>query len=161
VNASVYRRHRRTYEASLIAKNNLHDWDFDIVIQHGVADYICGEETALLESLEGREGVPPTNTGTKFFCVNNLCNVEEAMGIPLRELLERHAGGGGAVGVICWLSFPSFCGPLRAVELGDLAKSPTYSYSSDGWRRATGDGSQFIWPRVGFCDGAHDGRSRT
>ena len=39
----------------------------------------------------------PNNTGTKIFCisghVNNPCNVEEAMGIPLRELLEKHAGG--------------------------------------------------------------------
>ena len=36
-------------------------------------------------------------TGTKLFCisghVNNPCNVEEEMGIPLKELLEKHAGG--------------------------------------------------------------------
>ncbi|MGH6952836.1 MAG: NADH-quinone oxidoreductase subunit NuoF, partial [Alphaproteobacteria bacterium] len=39
----------------------------------------------------------PNNTGTKLFCisghVNRPCNVEEAMGIPLRDLVERHAGG--------------------------------------------------------------------
>ncbi len=39
----------------------------------------------------------PNNTGTKLFCisghVNKPCNVEEEMGIPLRELIERHAGG--------------------------------------------------------------------
>ncbi len=39
----------------------------------------------------------PKNDGTKVFCisghVNQPCNVEEAMGIPLRELIERHAGG--------------------------------------------------------------------
>jgi NADH-quinone oxidoreductase subunit F len=37
------------------------------------------------------------NTGTKIFCisghVNAPCNVEEAMSIPMRELIERHAGG--------------------------------------------------------------------
>ncbi len=37
------------------------------------------------------------NTGTKIFCisghVNNPCNVEEEMGIPLKELIEKHAGG--------------------------------------------------------------------
>src|SRR5215468_2893287 len=129
------------YEAKLIGKNNLHDWDFDLIIHHGAGAYICGEEMALLESLEGKKGMPrlkppfpanvglygcpttvnnvesiavvpdimrrgavwfanigrPNNTGTKIFCisgdVNNPCNVEEAMGIPLRELLERHAGG--------------------------------------------------------------------
>ncbi|MFI4988838.1 MAG: NADH-quinone oxidoreductase subunit NuoF, partial [Alphaproteobacteria bacterium] len=39
----------------------------------------------------------PKNTGTKIFCisghVNQPCNVEEEMGIPLKELIERHAGG--------------------------------------------------------------------
>ncbi len=129
------------YEARLIGKNNIHGWDFDIHLHHGAGAYICGEETALLESLEGKKGQPrmkppfpanvglygapttvnnvesiaviPTilrrgpawfagigpknNTGTKLFCisghVNKPCNVEEAMGIPFRELIERHAGG--------------------------------------------------------------------
>ena len=39
----------------------------------------------------------PNNTGTKVFCisghVNKPCNVEEEMGIPLRELIDRHCGG--------------------------------------------------------------------
>jgi NADH-quinone oxidoreductase subunit F len=114
---------------------------FDLHLHRGAGAYICGEETGLLESLEGRKGQPrlkppfpaqvglygcpstvnnvetiavvpeilrrgaawfagigrPRNTGTKIFClsghVNAPCNVEEAMGIPLRELIERHAGG--------------------------------------------------------------------
>src|SRR4029077_3685473 len=37
------------------------------------------------------------NSGTKLFCVsghvNQPCNVEEAMSIPFRELIERHCGG--------------------------------------------------------------------
>ncbi len=129
------------YEARLIGKNNIHGWDFDVYLHHGAGAYICGEETALLESLEGKKGQPrlkppfpanaglwgapttvnnvesiavvpdilrrgsgwfaklgrPNNTGTKLFCisghVNEPCNVEEEMGIPLRELIERHAGG--------------------------------------------------------------------
>jgi NADH-quinone oxidoreductase subunit F len=39
----------------------------------------------------------PKNSGTKLFCisghVNKPCNVEEEMGVPLRELIEKHAGG--------------------------------------------------------------------
>ena len=39
----------------------------------------------------------PKNTGSKIFCisgnVNSPCNVEEEMGIPLKELIEKHAGG--------------------------------------------------------------------
>jgi NADH-quinone oxidoreductase subunit F len=130
------------YEAKLIGKNACGSgWDFDLYLHHGAGAYICGEETALLESLEGKKGMPrlkppfpanvglygcpttvnnvesiaaapdilrrgpawfagigrPNNTGTKLFCISGHvekpCNVEEAMGIPLRELLETHAGG--------------------------------------------------------------------
>jgi len=131
----------QAYAAKLIGKNNIHGWDFDIVVHHGAGAYICGEETALLESLEGKKGLPrlkppfpanvgvygcpstvnnvesiavvpvilrrgpewfaaigrPNNTGTKVFCisghVNQPCNVEDEMGIPMKELIERHAGG--------------------------------------------------------------------
>src|SRR5208283_6084104 len=129
------------YEAKLIGKDNIHGYPFDLYVHHGAGAYICGEETALLESLEGKKGQPrpkppfpanvglygcpttvnnvesiavvpdilrrgaawfaaigrPNNTGTKLFCISGHvqrpCNVEDAMGTPLRELLERHAGG--------------------------------------------------------------------
>ncbi len=57
------------YAARLIGKNNIHGWDFDLYVHHGAGAYICGEETALLESLEGRKGQPrlkppfPANVG--------------------------------------------------------------------------------------------------
>ena len=130
------------YTANFIGKNACGSkWDFDIYLHRGAGAYICGEETALLESLEGKKGQPrlkppfpagaglygcpttvtnvetvavaptilrrgaewfaglgnPKNTGTKIFSisghVNNPCNVEEEMGIPLKELIEKHAGG--------------------------------------------------------------------
>jgi NADH-quinone oxidoreductase subunit F len=132
---------KQAYEARLIGKDNIHGWDFDLVVHHGAGAYICGEETALLESLEGKKGQPrlkppfpantglygspttvnnvesiavvptilrrgaswfsgfgrPNNTGTKLFQisghVNKPCVVEESMSIPLRELLDKHAGG--------------------------------------------------------------------
>jgi NADH-quinone oxidoreductase subunit F len=131
----------QAYEAKLIGKNNVNGYDFDVYVHHGAGAYICGEETALLESLEGKKGMPrlkppfpanvglygcpttvnnvesiavapdimrrgaawfasfgaPNNVGTKLFCisghVNKPCNVEEAMSIPFRELIEKHAGG--------------------------------------------------------------------
>ncbi len=115
--------------------------ELDIVVHRGAGAYICGEETALLESLEGKKGFPrlkppfpanfglygcpttinnvesisvipsilkrganwfsslgkPNNTGNKIFCisghVNKPCNIEEEMGIPLKDLIESHAGG--------------------------------------------------------------------
>ena len=130
------------YEKKLIGKNaSGTGWDLDIYIHYGAGAYICGEETALLESIEGKKGQPrlkppfpaliglygcptivnnvetiavvptilrrgakwfsnlgrPKNTGTKIFCisgnVNRPCNVEEEMGISLKELIEKHAGG--------------------------------------------------------------------
>jgi NADH-quinone oxidoreductase subunit F len=131
----------QAYQARLIGKGNIHGWDLDIFVHHGAGAYICGEETALLESLEGKKGQPrlkppfpanaglygapttvnnvesiavvptilrrggawfagigkPNNTGTKLFQISGHverpCVVEEAMGIPLKELIERHAGG--------------------------------------------------------------------
>ncbi len=47
----------------------VNDFDFDIRIQFGAGAYICGEESALLESLEGKRGAPrdrppfPTDRG--------------------------------------------------------------------------------------------------
>ena len=58
------------YEAGLIGKNaSGSGWDFDIYLHRGAGAYICGEETALLESLEGKKGLPrlkppfPANKG--------------------------------------------------------------------------------------------------
>lgn len=130
------------YEAGLIGANACKSgFDFDVFLHRGSGAYICGEEMALIESLEGKKGQPrlkppfpagmgvwgcpttvnnvetiavvPTivrksadwfksfgrdnNSGTKVFCisghVNKPCNVEEEMSIPLKDLIEKHAGG--------------------------------------------------------------------
>ena len=130
------------YDAGLLGPNACGSgYAFDVFVHRGAGAYICGEETALIESLEGKKGQPrlkppfpagvgvwgrpttvnnvesiavaPTimrrganwfaglgrenNTGTKVFCISGHveqpCNVEEEMSIPLRELIEKHAGG--------------------------------------------------------------------
>jgi NADH-quinone oxidoreductase subunit F len=130
------------YAAGLLGENACGTgYKFDVHVHRGMGAYICGEETALIESLEGKKGQPrlkppfpanvgvfgcpttvsnvesiaviPTilrrsaawfaglgrenNVGTKIFSisghVNNPCNVEEEMGIPLKDLIEKHAGG--------------------------------------------------------------------
>ena len=71
----------QAYEAKLIGKNNVHGWDFDLYLHHGAGAYICGEETALLESLEGKKGQPrlkppfPANVGL-YGCPTTVQNVE-------------------------------------------------------------------------------------
>merc|ERR1712070_997254 len=133
---------QEAYADGLIGKNACGSgYDFDVYLHRGAGAYICGEETGLIESLEGKMGKPrlkppfpaavgvfgcpstvanvetvavaPTiirrganwfnslgrerNSGTKLFCisghVNNPTTVEEEMSIPLRDLIEKHAGG--------------------------------------------------------------------
>ena len=83
------------YEANLIGKNNVHGWDCDIYVHHGAGAYICGEETALLESMEGKKGQPrlkppfPANVGL-YGCPTTVNNVESIAVTP--EILRRGAG---------------------------------------------------------------------
>src|ERR1700684_53571 len=69
------------YAAKLIGKNNIHGWDFDLYVHHGAGAYICGEENALLESLEGKKGQPrlkppfPAGAGV-YGCPTTVNNVE-------------------------------------------------------------------------------------
>ena len=56
-------------------------FSFDIYSHHGAGAYICGEETALLESLEGRKGMPrmkpPFPAGAGLYgCPTTVNNVE-------------------------------------------------------------------------------------
>ena len=130
------------YAAGLLGPNACKSgWAMDVFIHRGMGAYICGEESALIQSLEGKKGQPrskppfpagvgvwgcpttvnnvetiadvPTilrrgaewfsgmgpenNNGTKIFCISGHvetpCNVEEEMGIPLKELIKKHAGG--------------------------------------------------------------------
>lgn len=50
---------KQAYEAGLLGKNILGSgWDFDLYTHLGAGAYICGEETALIESIEGKKGQP-------------------------------------------------------------------------------------------------------
>jgi NADH-quinone oxidoreductase subunit F len=75
------------YEARLIGKDNVNGWPFDLYVHHGAGAYICGEETALLESLEGKKGQPrlkppfPANVGL-YGCPTTVNNVESIAVAP-------------------------------------------------------------------------------
>ncbi|MCW9032672.1 MAG: NADH-quinone oxidoreductase subunit NuoF [Rhodospirillales bacterium] len=145
-------------------------WKMDVYVHRGMGAYVCGEEGALIQSLEGKKGQPrlkppfpagvglygcpttvnnvesiavvpticrrggewfgalgkPNNTGTKLMCVsghvNNPCTFEEEMGVPLKEMIEKHCGGvvGGwdnLLGII-----PGGCSvPVMTKEMCDVA----------------------------------------
>jgi NADH-quinone oxidoreductase subunit F len=82
----------QAYEARLIGKGNVHGWDLDIIVHHGAGAYICGEETALLESLEGKKGQPrlkppfPANVGL-YGAPTTVNNVESIAVVP--DILRR------------------------------------------------------------------------
>ena len=94
---------KEAYDAKLIGKNNVHGWDFDVYMHHGAGAYICGEETALLESLEGKKGQPrlkppfPANVGL-YGCPTTVNNVESIAVVPtiLRRGAKWFAGFGRA-----------------------------------------------------------------
>ncbi|MGO7223685.1 NADH-quinone oxidoreductase subunit F, partial [Rhizobium ruizarguesonis] len=44
------------FDFVLLGKNNMLGWDMDFFVHHGAGAYNCGEETALLESLECKKG---------------------------------------------------------------------------------------------------------
>jgi NADH-quinone oxidoreductase subunit F len=81
-------------EAGLIGQNNKNGWDFEIIVHHGAGAYICGEETALLESLEGKKGLPrlkppfPAAMGV-YGCPTTVNNVESIAVAP--TILRRGA----------------------------------------------------------------------
>jgi len=83
------------YEAGLVGRNAAGSgWDFDIYLHHGAGAYICGEETALLESLEGRKGMPrmkpPFPAGAGLYgCPTTVNNVESIAVVP--TILRRGA----------------------------------------------------------------------
>ena len=160
----------QAYDAGLLGKNACGSgWDMDVFVHHGAGAYICGEETALLESLEGKKGQPrmkppfpanvglygcpttvnnvesiavtPTimrrgaawfssfgrdnNKGTKLFMisghVNTPCVVEEELGIPFRDLIEKHAGGvrGGWDNLLAIIPGGASCPIVRADQIMD------------------------------------------
>jgi NADH dehydrogenase (ubiquinone) flavoprotein 1 len=76
------------YKAGLIGKNASNSgYDFDVYIHRGSGAYICGEETALIESIEGKQGKPrlkppfPANIGV-FGCPTTVTNVETVAVAP-------------------------------------------------------------------------------
>ena len=81
------------YEAGLLGKNACGSgWDYDLYLHLGAGAYICGEETALIESLEGKKGQPrlkppfPANAGL-YGCPTTVNNVESIAVVP--EILRR------------------------------------------------------------------------
>lgn len=78
----------QAYEKGYLGSNILGSgFDLDLIVHRGAGAYICGEETALLESLEGKRGHPrlkppfPAVTGL-YGCPTVINNVETIANVP-------------------------------------------------------------------------------
>jgi len=79
---------KEAYDAGFLGKNACGSgYDFDLFVHRGAGAYICGEETALIESLEGKQGKPrlkppfPADVGV-FGCPTTVTNVETVAVAP-------------------------------------------------------------------------------
>jgi NADH-quinone oxidoreductase subunit F len=83
------------YDAGLLGKNAAGSgYDFDVFVHRGAGAYICGEETAMIESLEGKKGQPrlkpPFPAGAGLYgCPTTVNNVESIAVVP--TILRRGA----------------------------------------------------------------------
>lgn len=90
------------YAAGLLGKNAAKSgWDFDLYIHHGAGAYICGEETALLESLEGKKGMPrmkpPFPAGAGLYGMPTTVNNVESIAVA-PTILRRGAEWFASIG---------------------------------------------------------------
>ena len=76
------------YDAGFIGKNACGSgYDYDVFLHRGAGAYICGEETALIDSLEGKKGQPrlkpPFPAGAGLYgCPTTVNNVESIAVVP-------------------------------------------------------------------------------
>ncbi|QSB43932.1 NADH-quinone oxidoreductase subunit NuoF [Tsuneonella flava] len=79
---------QEAYDAGLLGKNAAGSgYDFDVFVHRGAGAYICGEETAMIESLEGKKGQPrlkpPFPAGAGLYgCPTTVNNVESIAVAP-------------------------------------------------------------------------------
>jgi len=90
------------YDAGLFGKNAAGSgYDFDVFVHRGAGAYICGEEMAMLESLEGKQGKPrlkpPFPAGAGLYgCPTTVNNVESIAVTP--TILRRGAEWFASIG---------------------------------------------------------------
>ena len=86
---------QEAYDAGLLGKNAAKSgYDFDVFVHRGAGAYICGEETAMIESIEGKKGQPrlkpPFPAGAGLYgCPTTVNNVESIAVAP--TILRRGA----------------------------------------------------------------------
>lgn len=158
--ARMERAIKKAYEYNLLGKNIFEtNYSFDIEVKKGAGSYVCGEETALLESLEGKRATPrhkppfPTEKGLwqKPTVINNvetLANVPDIIlngGNWFRGYGTEQSAGTKVYTILGHLTYPG----LIEVEMGTTLREIIYKYGG-----GIGTGRKFKAVLIGGAAGA-------
>ncbi|MBN1426044.1 NAD(P)H-dependent oxidoreductase subunit E [Candidatus Fermentibacteria bacterium] len=133
-------------------------FSFDVFIKEGGGAYVCGEETSLMNSMEGLRGYPrfkPPFPGQAGFqgSPSTVNNVETLMSVPM--ILQRGAEWFKEVGTLSCPGTKLFClsGVLNRTGLVELPMGATLREIIDVYGRGLREGSHFKFAQVGGSAG--------
>lgn len=132
--------------------------DFDVYIKEGGGAYVCGEETSLMNSMEGLRGYPrfkPPFPGQAGFhgAPSTVNNVETLMSVPL--IMDKGADWYKQVGTVPCPGTKLYClsGVLNRTGLVELPMGSTLREIIDGYGQGLRQGSTFKFAQVGGSAG--------
>ena len=133
-------------------------FDFDVLIKEGGGAYVCGEETSLINSMEGLRGYPrfkPPFPGQAGFrnLPSTVNNVETLMSAPL--IIQNGADWFKEVGTLTCPGTKLFClsGHLNRTGLIELPMGATLRQIIDDFGQGIADGKRFKFAQVGGSAG--------
>lgn len=146
-------------EKGLLGKDiNGSGFDFDVFIMEGGGAYVCGEETSLINSMEGKRGYPrfkpPFPAGSGFNnSPSNVNNVETLMSVPM--IIEKGADWYRSVGPENCSGTKLYClsGKLNRTGLVELPMGTTLSEIIEVYGKGIKGKSKFKFAQVGGTAG--------
>jgi NADH-quinone oxidoreductase subunit F len=134
------------------------DFSFDIFIKEGGGAYVCGEETSLINSMEGKRGYPrfkpPFPGGAGYMeKPTNVNNVETLMSVPL--IIEKGADWYKSVGMSGCSGTKLYClsGKMNKTGLVELPMGATMREIIENHGGGMKSGSKFKFAQVGGSAG--------
>lgn len=146
---------RQGYLGKNICGTNI---SFDIFIKEGGGAYVCGEETSLINSMEGKRGYPrfkppfPGEAGFKNL-PSNVNNVETLYSVPL--IVSKGADWYKSVGTTNCYGTKLYClsGHLNKTGLIEMPMGTTLRTIIDKFGKGIKDGKKFKFAQVGGSAG--------
>lgn len=133
-------------------------FEFDIFIKEGGGAYVCGEETSLINSMEGKRGEPrvrpPFPAGAGFMGKpSNVNNVETYASVPM--IIENGADWFKSVGTATCAGTKLYClsGKLNRTGLVELPMGATLRQIIDVYGKGIKNGKAFKFAQVGGSAG--------